>query len=92
MHIQKPKQLLTIPQFGMEGVVSSYYNTIDNKSKKRTIACETVCTNIKKTELSITSGFPDDNMRTNDDFPTLGDPTRHSVGICRSTTGIERKA
>uniref|UniRef100_A0A0A9CJK9 Uncharacterized protein n=1 Tax=Arundo donax TaxID=35708 RepID=A0A0A9CJK9_ARUDO len=31
-------------------------------------------------------------MRTNDDFPTLGDPTRHSVGVCRSTTGIERKA
>lgn len=48
-------------------------------------------TNIQ-TVLSITSGFPDDNIRTKDDFPTLGDPTRHSVGICRSTTGIERKA
>jgi hypothetical protein len=48
MHIQKPKQLLTIPQFGMEGVVSSYYNTIDNKSKKRTIVVKLCVPTLQK--------------------------------------------
>jgi hypothetical protein len=51
-----------------------------NRNKKQP------CSKISTTSLSITSGFPDDNMHTSDDFPTLGDPTRHSVGICRSTT------
>ena len=38
-----------------------------------------------------TSGFPVESMRTKDDFPTLGAPTRQSVGISRSTTGIALK-
>lgn len=38
-----------------------------------------------------TSGFPDESMRTSDDFPTLGAPTRQSVGVSGSTTGIARK-
>ena len=38
-----------------------------------------------------TSGFPVESTRTNDDFPTLGAPTRQSVGVSRSTTGIARK-
>lgn len=41
--------------------------------------------------LAHTSGFPVDSRRTKDDFPTLGAPTRHSVGVSRSTTGIARK-
>lgn len=38
-----------------------------------------------------TSGFPVDNRRTKDDFPTLGAPTRQRVGVSRSITGIARK-
>lgn len=38
-----------------------------------------------------TSGFPVERMRTNDDFPTFGAPTRQRVGISKSTTGIALK-
>lgn len=38
-----------------------------------------------------TSGFPVESMRTKDDFPTFGAPTRQRVGVSRSITGIARK-
>lgn len=42
-------------------------------------------------EIVDTSGFPVESIRTKDDFPTLGAPTRQSVGASRSTTGIARR-
>ena len=38
-----------------------------------------------------TSGFPVERMRTKDDLPTFGAPTRQRVGISKSTTGIALK-
>lgn len=46
---------------------------------------------LTKTDTLHTSGFPVESKRTKDDFPTLGAPTRQSVGISRSTTGIALK-
>lgn len=43
-------------------------------------------------KLTQTSGFPVERTRTNDDLPTLGAPTRQSVGFSGSTTGMARKA
>lgn len=38
-----------------------------------------------------TSGFPVESSLTKEDFPTFGAPTRQSVGVSRSTSGIARK-
>jgi hypothetical protein len=38
-----------------------------------------------------TSGLPDESIRTREDLPTLGAPTRHTVGVRGDTTGIALK-
>lgn len=64
------------------------------KKKQNQIGGMDALQNLKVEPLNLsemfTSGFPVESIRTNDDFPTFGAPTRQSVGFSKSTTGIAR--